>query len=147
MFLYLPSLPLLCEDRSCSGKRKFVPKPRNYCNVWANTSYLRMSLSLNDRLANFIVSSKWFRRISGTRSNSSVSTEVCPLRCRSFSRARSFSIDSRMTNLHAHWHISVKSGPLKPLVTLAKYCRSTSLAIGDFLKAWVWDVVVVMNIQ
>ena len=37
---------------------KFPPKPLLCCNVCANISYLRMSLSLTDRRANFIASSK-----------------------------------------------------------------------------------------
>lgn len=54
-----------------SGAYRKLPKPRACCNVWAKTSYLRMSASETDRRANFIASSKWSRRMSGTGSKSS----------------------------------------------------------------------------
>jgi len=47
---------------------KLEPIPRLCCRVCANISYLRMSLSVTDRRANFIASSKWPRLISGTGS-------------------------------------------------------------------------------
>ncbi|RNA33076.1 ribosome biogenesis atpase rix7 [Brachionus plicatilis] len=47
----------------------------------------------------------------------------------------SFSIDSLIASLQARWQISVKSAPLKPWVALAKKSKSTSLEMGDFLKA------------
>lgn len=52
-----------------------LPKPRLCCSVWANISYLRMSLSLTERRANRIASSKWSFLISGTGSSSSTSYE------------------------------------------------------------------------
>lgn len=52
---------------------KLLPKPRLCCRVWANISYFLMSLSLTERRANFIASSKWDRTISGTGSSSSIS--------------------------------------------------------------------------
>jgi len=51
---------------------------------------------------------------------------LAPFRFRSRSRWISFSIFSRMANLQALWHISVRSAPLKPLVTLAIRVKSTS---------------------
>lgn len=51
--------------------RKFAPKLRLCCRVCANISYFLMSLSVTLRLANFIASSKWSRRTSGTESRSS----------------------------------------------------------------------------
>lgn len=53
-----------------------LPKPRLCCSVWANISYLRMSLSLTERRANRIASSKWSFLISGTGSSSSTSYEI-----------------------------------------------------------------------
>lgn len=50
-----------------------LPKPRLCCKVCANISYLRMSLSLTERRAKRMASSKWSRRISGTGSSSSTS--------------------------------------------------------------------------
>lgn len=52
---------------SVKSNLKF-PKPRLCCRVWANISYLRMSLSLTERRANLMASSKWSLRISGTGS-------------------------------------------------------------------------------
>lgn len=52
-----------------------LPKPRLCCRVCANISYFRMSLSLTERRANRIASSKWSFLISGTGSKSSSCTE------------------------------------------------------------------------
>ena len=54
---------------------KLFPNPRDCCNVWANISYLRMSLSETDRRANFIASSKCARVMFGTGSSSSICME------------------------------------------------------------------------
>ena len=79
---------------------------------------MRGSLSLTERRANFIDSSKWALVISGTRSGiSSVSIALglaSALAARSFSCSISFSIDSRIASLAARWQISVRSAPLKP---------------------------------
>lgn len=119
-----------------SGNLKFPPKPRLCCNVCENMSYFLMSLSLTERLANFIASSKCPRVISGTRSSSSMpSMTSVPFSFISRSRFMSFSMHSRMANLHARWQISVISAPLKPCVVLAKNWMSTSLEIGDLRRA------------
>ena len=43
-------------------------------------------------------------------------------------------VQNYQKNQLTRWQISVKSAPLKPLVTLAKYPKSTSSAIGVFLR-------------
>lgn len=60
-----------------STYRKFPPNPLLCCSVWANISYFLMSLSLTDRRANFIDSSKCALVISGTGSKSSTSWKKC----------------------------------------------------------------------
>lgn len=52
---------------------KLPPNPLLCCKVWANISYFLMSLSLTERRANLIASSKWSFLISGTGSSSSTS--------------------------------------------------------------------------
>ena len=46
----------------------------------------------------------------------------------------SASMFSLMASLQARWQISVMSAPEKPLVTLARKLRSTSLARGDLRR-------------
>ena len=54
-----------------SGNLNCEPNPRDCCSVCENISYLRMSLSLTERRANFIASSKCAFVISGTGSGES----------------------------------------------------------------------------
>lgn len=68
--LFLRNAHAATAAASVKSNLKF-PKPRLCCRVWANISYLRMSLSLTERRANLMASSKWSRRISGTGSKSS----------------------------------------------------------------------------
>nr|ACN27521.1 unknown [Zea mays] len=92
-----------------------------------------MSASLTLRRAYFMDSSKWAAMISAMSSTSS-SSMASGLSFLRLSRSMSFSMFSLMAYLHARWQISVISAPLKPWVYLARACKSTSLATGDFLR-------------
>ena len=73
---FLQSMQHSCKYNPSNNKMYLkLPKPRLCCSVWANISYLRMSLSLTERRANRIASSKWSFLISGTGSSSSTSYE------------------------------------------------------------------------
>lgn len=70
---YLKESLIYCYRCYNAPHLKLPPNPRLCCKVWANISYFLMSLSVTDRRANFMASSKWSRLISGTGSSMSSS--------------------------------------------------------------------------
>ena len=62
----------MCSRPAPPTHLKFCPKPRAVCSFWANISYFLISLSVTERLANFMASSKWILVISGVDSSSSI---------------------------------------------------------------------------
>ena len=78
---------------------KFPPNPLLCCRVWANISYFLMSLSLTERRANLMASSKWSFLISGTGSSSSTSC------CNKGKNNQNQSYQSNGDDwLHFQWH-------------------------------------------